>query len=509
MLRINPTWRIALLTLLAFAAGQLPRPAALSGLIVLPLLFHLLYRRPQRRAMQQLTAWAKQLGAGTLTAHPPRVEGLKELEQALGEVGPGMDRKIGGFILVANQVCLAGGNLDHCAGQAARNASLQADQIRQVTASSEQISVAVRQIAASAEKASSEAADAMDNARQEQQQASVAEQAAQTVLQETEVLRDAISNLGERLGQITDVVSLIRGIANQTNLLALNAGIEAARAGTHGRGFAVVANEVKNLAAHTLQATDDIAVRVQHFQEETAATVSTTGQTLEHVQKSAAGLSQVGRALSGMIDSYAAVHSQVAEISQAVHEQNEAIGGLSSSIEHTAELAQDMETTAKDVLQEAQTLTGVSDELLPLLDGFHLCAHEQARQAINDAAASPQLQTLQRPDMEDSLRRLMQQHAFVELAYVTDSHGCQITSNIFAADSVKASYGHDGYGSDWSDRPWFLGVKRDGACTVTPFYRSAATLRFCFTVACPIRDKDGQITGVLGADINVAALLNR
>jgi methyl-accepting chemotaxis protein len=74
---------------------------------------------------------------------------------------------------------------------------------------------------------------------------------------------------------------------------------------------------------------------------------------------------------------------------------------------------------------------------------------------------------------------------------------------------VKASYGHDGYGSDWSDRPWFLGVKRDGACTVTPFYRSAATLRFCFTVACPIRDKDGQITGVLGADINVAALLNR
>jgi methyl-accepting chemotaxis protein len=509
MLRMNPTWRIALLTLLAFAVGLLPRPAALSGVILLPLLFLLLYRRPRRRAVRELTTWAKQLSAGELTARPPRSDGSHGLAQALEQVGPGMDDKIGGFILAANQVCLAGGNLDHCAGQAARNASLQADQIRQVTASSEHISVAVRQIAASAEKASSEAAAAMDHARQEQQQASEAEQAAQTVLQETEVLREAIRNLGERLGQITDVVSLIRGIANQTNLLALNAGIEAARAGAHGHGFAVVANEVKNLAAHTLQATDDIAARINRFQDETAATVSTTGQTLEHVRKSAAGLRQVGRALTDVNDSFAVVHSQVAEINQAVQEQNEAIGGLRASIEQTAELAQDMEGTAQGVLQEAQSLTGVSDELLPLLDGFRLAAHEQARQTITAAAASAQLQTRQRPAMEDSLRRLLKQQAFVELAYVTDCRGCQITSNIFAAETVKASYGNDGCGADWSERPWFLGVIRDNACTVTPFYRSAATLRFCFTVAAPIRDKDGKISGVLGADINVAALLER
>ncbi|MCB1800022.1 MAG: methyl-accepting chemotaxis protein, partial [Gammaproteobacteria bacterium] len=99
-----------------------------------------------------------------------------------------------------------------------------------------------------------------------------------------------ISALSDSATQVGAIVDLIQSIAKRTNLLALNASIEAARGGEAGRGFAVVASEVKELAAQTSRATEEVAGQIRTMQDSTGNSVKALrliGEQIEQLEATA------------------------------------------------------------------------------------------------------------------------------------------------------------------------------------------------------------------------------
>jgi methyl-accepting chemotaxis protein len=167
-----------------------------------------------------------------------------------------------------------------------------------------------------------------------------------------EEARQAVTSvraLSENSNHIGQVVGMIGQIASQTNLLALNATIEAARAGPAGRGFAVVASEVKELAAQTARATDDVSRQVAMIQTATTSTAS----TIERIAGIIARIDESAISVGSAVEEQSATST---EIRRSVEEASGRTETVSSSVAAVAMSATDSAKSAERMLRATADL---------------------------------------------------------------------------------------------------------------------------------------------------------
>ena len=307
--------------------------AVVTVLIIAALLSSLLKRLPVLRdAMDDVGA-----GHGDSTHRVP-VSGNDELT-AIGAGFNQFAEKVQAVLLRVRQ---------HAEGVATASSEI-AQGNQDLSSRTESQASALQETAASMEQLSSTVKQNADNARQANQ---LAQNASSVAIKGGEVVAqvvDTMKGINESSHKISDIISVIDGIAFQTNILALNAAVEAARAGDQGRGFAVVATEVRALAGRSAEAAKEIKNLIS--------------ASVERVEHGTVLVDQAGTTMTEVVSSIKRVTDIMGEISAASTEQSlgvsqvgDAVTQMDQATQQNAALVEEMAAAASSLRTQAQDL---------------------------------------------------------------------------------------------------------------------------------------------------------
>jgi methyl-accepting chemotaxis protein len=264
------------------------------------------------------------------------------------------------------------GDLAGASGNVASASLKQAEATSNMAATMEELSVSIDQVREHANESHDLAERSGAASREGREVTRHAAQEMAAIAKGAQESSAIVADLGGLSAGITNIINVIKEIADQTNLLALNAAIEAARAGEQGRGFAVVADEVRKLAERTSSSTKQIGEMVERIQSETRRAVDAMEAGALRASQGAELASHAGETIEQIELRAADVVRSVNEINLSLNEQSAAAKNVAVSVEQIAQMTESNSSASRHTSQSADSVSNLARRLNELVEGFRV-----------------------------------------------------------------------------------------------------------------------------------------
>ncbi len=214
----------------------------------------------------------------------------------------------------------------------------------------EEQAASLEQTAASMEELTTTVQANTENAKEASQLGIEASKVADKGVASIKQVIAVMNDINESSREISDILSVIEGIAFQTNILALNAAVEAARAGAQGRGFAVVAGEVRSLAQSSTTAAAKIKSIIGNSEQKMYDGNKLVDEAAHTMQDIAKSIQQVSSIIFN-------ITSASIEQSDGISELNLAISQMDEITQQNAALVEEIAAVSKSMEEQAENLS--------------------------------------------------------------------------------------------------------------------------------------------------------
>ena len=221
---------------------------------------------------------------------------------------------------------------------------------------SENISKKIKNVTSLANKTSEDVADGVEHLEQNVAQLGKIAEANQNTI-------EGIRALGEKIGNIWDIVTLINTVADQAKIIAFNAELEASSAGEAGRNFHIVATEIRRLADGIIDGTKEIKESIAEIQKSSDSLILMSESGTEKIKEGVENAKSLENRFSSIKNSSEITAESADEITTIISQQAIASEQILLSLKQISGGVDKFKVATEDISVASEKLSLIAQEL--------------------------------------------------------------------------------------------------------------------------------------------------